>query len=513
MTAEPGIRLKSLWVIIALEVVALIAIWWIMDASSRQVRVMMSMVSGLVFMLAVLIWVLFLAGLRGKGRLWGLLCWLTLPLLAVAVFEIRDVSGDVVPLIDFRWAPHAEDTLGSLPATGNHVAEDVSLIPVFPRFLGPNGNGMVDGPLLADDWDASPPQEVWRRDIGAAWSSFAIVGDLAITQEQRGDEELVSCYRLDTGEPVWAAGIATRYETTLGGTGPRATPSVDGERVYATGANGHVLCLNVLSGDIVWQRHLIDDFGGNMPQWGYASSPLVHDDLVIIAPGNENGALLVALDKLSGTEVWRAGADKPGYGTPRVMDLAGTPQILTLNASSVTAVAPDSGTLLWQMEWASGAPNVADPVRLDDQRVLVSSGYGFGVKLFDVQTKGDTYTATVEYHTPRLKAKFANFIVYEGYVYGLDDGIMVCMNPEDGSRVWKRGRYGHGQILLVGDRILLQSEQGELCLIQPTPDKHVELARIEVLDGKAWNTMAIAGNRLLMRNHRQAVALDLPLRP
>lgn len=409
--------------------------------------------------------------------------------------------------------------LGEAPADAAVATESVLVESVsqatpdtnFAGFLGSRRDGEVRGIHLARDWSAQPPRVLWRQPIGPAWSGFAIVDGRAFTQEQRGDKEAVSAYDLETGALVWQHSYPARYETTLGGIGPRATPSVGGGRVFARGALGRLVALDQNSGRLLWARDFGPDHGGGSLEWGQSGSPLLVNDRVIVNVGGNNGYSVVAYDAATGDVIWHGGDDPLSYSSVITAELSGQAQVISFNGNSVTAFALVDGTALWRIPFVGGQPNVAAPVPLPGDRLLVSAGYGVGSKLLQLQQIGDTFEVSWIWETPRLKSKFANIVTYQGSVYGLDDGTLVCLDPETGERRWKAGRYGHGQLLLVEDLLLVQTEKGAVVLIEPNPTELRELGRFEALSGKAWNPPALAGSTLLVRNDREMVAYQLPL--
>ena len=230
-----------------------------------------------------------------------------------------------------------------------------------------------------------------------------------------------------------------------------------------------------------------------------------------MSAGGPNGRSLVAYDAASGQPVWAGGKDRASYSSPRLFEVAGRPQVVVFNARSLAGHDPETGALLWEQEWAFG-PNVAPPVLLPGDRILVSIGYGVGSKVYHIAPGPDaSLESRLEWESTRLKSKFANLVVYEGYVYGLDDGVMVCLDPATGERRWKGGRYGHGQLLLVEDLLLVQAEEGEIVLLEPSPDAPRELTRFTALEGKTWNPPALAGALLVVRNEREAAVYELPV--
>jgi outer membrane protein assembly factor BamB len=435
--------------------------------------------------------------------------------------RVDETSGDVVPKLVWRWTPKHDvalageftDLVGGTADLTTTTADD------SPQFLGRDRSAVVDGPQLARDWASTPPRELWRRPIGAAWSSFAIVGNYAVTQEQRGDNELVVCYELDTGKPVWYHADKGRFDEVLAGAGPRSTPTVADGRVYAMGALGLLNCLDGATGKVLWSHDVPVENGADTPelkpQWGKSCSPLIVDDAVVVSAGGPDGHSLVAYHKVTGDLLWHAGDDPSSYSSPHLATLAGRRQIVSINRSSVTGHDPQDGQILWRYEWPLVNPKCAEPLITGDDTVLVSAGYGLGSALLRI-TPGEEGEFAVEQvwndrNVRNLKSKFANMILRDEFVYALDDGILSCIEAGTGKRRWKGGRYGHGQLLMVGDLLLVQAESGELALVEPVPTSFVELGRITPLTAKTWNNPAIAGRKLLVRNHEEAVCYELPL--
>ena len=405
----------------------------------------------------------------------------------------------------------------------------------YPGFLGGGYWAEVKGVRLEADWHAHPPVEVWRREIGAGWSGFAISGNYAITQEQRGDCEWVSCYRLDTGAPVWARSDATRFDPAsftggLGGVGPRATPTIHSGRAFTQSAKGYVNCFDMRTGSLLWARDVRSDTASDIVTWGKAGSPLVVDDMVIISVGApEDKALretyrssLVAYD-FNGNVRWTTGNRQTSYATPIVATLAGERQIICINEGWVTAHRVVDGTMLWEHPWSGdtdGNPNCTQPIPLAGDRLFLSKGYGVGASLLHIERdQAGTLKAQTVWDppiAPVMKTKFANVVIRDGFIYGLDNTLLECIKIETGTVQWKKRRrpdFGHGQILLVGDAILVLSETGELALVEVNPTKYVELSSIQALDpeGVTWNTLAFSAPYLLVRNASEAACYRLPL--
>lgn len=457
---------------------------------------------------AVLLWWLILSRARWRHRWIGLLGVAILLGGFGALFRIRGVSGDLVPILEPRWKA------GTGPATPSAVAVPTSTRTApaneedFPQFLGPARNGIVRGPRLATGWSSNPPALLWRQPIGPAWSGFVIGGSRAFTQEQHGLEEQVTCYDLTHGKLLWTHSDEDRYANTISGEGPRATPTLSGNRIYALGANGRLNCLDAGTGNRLWTKSLTNEAVCTVPEWGFSGSPWVNDDRVVVSAGGSQGHSLMAFHARSGETLWAAGNSSAGYGSPFPATLSGIPQVLILNHQSLAAHNPRTGAVNWEVPFGTGFPLVANPIVVADDSVVVTAGYNVGAQRLQVGTGSNAPVSL--WNSKKLKAKFSNPIAKDGFIYGLDDGILVCIDVRDGSQQWKEGRYGHGQGLLAGDLLILMSETGDLILLKPTPDGPNELGRLSVFHSKTWNPIALSGNRLLIRNDQEAAALLLP---
>jgi outer membrane protein assembly factor BamB len=451
-------------------------------------------------------------------------------LAAIGLFRIERVSGDLVPELRLRWMP-SRDRL--LPAVAGTRAAAGSWEPTphdYPRFLGPTGSAGLDGPRLDPEWDTRPPRLLWRKPIGAGWSGFAVCGDQAVTLEQRGDEEVVSCRSVTTGEPVWAVAVRSRHETVLGGIGPRSTPTIRDGVVFTTGATGWLHAIDGASGRVLWKKNILTDLGidpaahAKAVAWGRAGSPLVTDSLVIVpgggplfepGPGGATAVSLVAYDRATGERRWTAGGEQISYVTPELATIAGGNVVLTVNESRVVGYDPADGRERFGFEWPGHSDSDATCSQaqvFDDGRIFVSKGYGIGAAVFASPPAVNPPAFTsVWRQTGLLKTKFTNATIHDGHAYGLSDGILECVQLADGRRRWKKGRYGQGQVLRVGGALLVQAESGEVVLVECTPERHLERARLEALDGQTWNTLALSGDRLLVRNADQAACFVLPV--
>ena len=505
-----------------------LALIWSTGSENQANRVLTILSATTLTSILLVTWMLFFSRLAKRTRLLIFGGLVGAALLFSVSFRFSQFSGNMVPIYEWRWAKHTLPTAdGQAPKpTGETAAHPLAKLS-FPQFLGPSRDCKIPGPSLATDWSAEPPEKLWRQPIGAAWSGFAIAAQRAVTQEQRDENEAVVCYNVQTGSVLWLHTDSGQYKTAIAGEGPRATPTIHDGRVYTLGATGVFNCLELATGKPVWQRHIAIDAGLDLDspvdqsglssnrnkakEWGYASSPLIVDDKVVVSAGGENGKSLFAYDTAGGEPVWSSGNSRAGYSSARLAKLHGETQILIFNQNGLSAHSPQNGSVAWEFDWSAPFPHVSMPVTLPGNRILLSLGYGKGSKLLQVDFSGGIFSAKELWRSNRMKAKFTNLIFHDDHFYGLDDGIFACIDAQRGRRKWKDGRYGHGQILLRDAHILVMAENGDVVLLEANPEKQVELTKFAALDGKTWNPPALAGDYLLVRNHREAACYKLPL--
>jgi outer membrane protein assembly factor BamB len=446
--------------------------------------------------------------------------------------------------ITWRWTPSAEERLlakgeetSPEPATKPSVAaaptspedgaaagrnaESATVLPSplpraaraeWPGFRGPNRDSAIDGVRVNTDWTTSPPVQLWRRQVGPGWSSFAVTGDVLYTQEQRGESEEVAAYRVSTGRPIWRHRDPVRFWESNGGAGPRATPTINHNRVYTFGATGILNALDADTGARVWSRNVATDAEKTVPMWGFASSPLVIGDLVVVAASGR----LAAYDAATGKRRW-LGPPRPGsYSSPHLFTADGVQQILLLSAAGVTSVSPEDGALLWEQEWDGGGTTIVQPALTGDGDLLINAiatSGGLGLRRLNVTHGSNGWNVSERWTSTGLKPYFNDFVVHKGHAFGFDGNILACIDLSDGHRKWKGGRYGNGQLILLAaeDLLLVLSEDGELALVKATPDQFTEVARFKAIEGKTWNHPVLVRDTLLVRNGEEMAAFKLAL--
>jgi outer membrane protein assembly factor BamB len=453
------------------------------------------------------------------------------------------VGGETMFQLRWRWTPTAEERLlaeatdvpaapiaPSAPPAAPPTAEvpgepaaarsedeaaastPASPAPVrtaeWPGFRGPDRNSIVRGVRINTDWAASPPVELWRRPIGPGWSSFAVDGDRIYTQEQRGDDEIVACYSLATGKPVWMHKDSTRFWESNAGPGPRGTPTLVNGRVYALGATGILNALDARTGAVVWSRNAASETKVETPMWGFSSSPLVTGDLVIVAIAGT----LAGYDLARGKPRWVGPKHAFSYSSPHLVTISDVAQVLLLSPPGVVSIAPSDGTLLWEHAFEGGG--IVQPTVTPEGDVLISNlagTGGSGVRRLAVARGSDGWTVQERWTSNGLKPYFNDYVVHNGSAYGFDGSILASIDLADGKRRWKGGRYGAGQLILLAeqDLLLVVTEEGELALVAATPDKFTEVARAPAIEGKTWNHPVLVGDVLLVRNGEEMAAFRL----
>ena len=497
---------------------------------------------------ALVVWAVASRGLGDGPRRATMVATILLACGGWALLRTNGISGDAVSDFAWRWAETAEERLLQVQASEKPVvvalplaapvakapaaepvvvakAVDRATTPVvlpppaapaaakipgadWPGFRGPNRDGVLPGVRIETNWAASPPVQMWRQPIGPGWSSFAVQGDMFYTQEQRGEDEIVACYHVSTGKLLWRHSDAARFWESNAGAGPRATPTLSNGRVYTFGGTGIVNALDARDGAVVWSRNAASDTGMKVPGWGFASSPLVVGDLVIVAAAGK----MVAYNLATGEPRWLGPGGGQEYSSPHPVTIGGVPQILLLSGAGVTSVTTSDGKQIWQHPLPPGV-RIVQPALTAEGDVLISEGGGSNLHRIAVKQGPAGWAVEERWSSAGLKPYFSDLVVHDGHAFGFDGSILSCIDLKDGKRAWKGGRYGHGQVVLLSDQdlLLVLSEEGELALVKAAAGQFTELARFPGIEGKTWNHPVLAGDVLLVRNSEEMAAFRLTL--
>lgn len=470
---------------------------------------------------------LFLGGLAlAVGRGWGVSKRMLLTGVAVVLafswiplVRVDGFDGSYWPEFAWRWTPTKESLLSSAEpaaAAPEIAAEIVVSEGDWAEFRGPNRDSRVRGVSIATDWGTQGPREVWKVNVGPSWSSMSVAGGRLYTQEQRGEEELVTCYDAASGELLWKHADQSRFEETVAGPGPRATPTVDSGRVFALGAKGVLNCLDAGTGAPVWRHDLMEELGAPLPQWGFSSSPLVIDNAVIVYADGKEGHGLVAYEAETGKLRWKLDDSGMNYASAQKGWVGGKQVVLFGGNQGLRAIDPRDARVLWTAKPSgySMAPMV-QPQALSETGWAFALGDGVGMAMLDVAAApGSDSAPTINevWTTSKLRPAFNDFVQHDGHLYGFNQNLFACLDAATGQLQWKRGRYGFGQVIALEDQglLIVLSETGEVVLLAADPQEHRELARYQAIEGKTWNHPAIAQGLLYVRNGSEMACLELP---
>jgi outer membrane protein assembly factor BamB len=516
---SPPRSLWAFWILVGGLIFLIRNVWDMGDSGFTNI---LTMLLTILAVLVGILWFVFRSAHPARVRYGTLAAVIGLLVVANYTVEVRGWSGAMVPMLGFKGGAAAVGGVG-----GDGAAAGIDVVSTTPYdfsgYLGSNRDLRIANVELARDW-STPPEQLWKQPIGAGWGGFAVVNGYAATLEERDGVELVTMYDVNSGQLMWAHEIGGSFEHVLGGRGPRSTPLIHDGVVYAMGVRGRLVALDGATGSVVWERDVLADYGVTLEEentqvaYGRPTSPLVVGDRLIVPVGGSlaRRVSVVAYDRLHGEVLWEGGNRQVSMASPALATLAGRSQLLIVNQDWVSGQDPETGAVLWEFEWpgtTAGDSNVSQAVAVPPDGVFISKGYGSGAALYRLVPEGDAFATELVWHNPGvLRTKITNVAMRDGYAYGLSEGILECVNVATGERAWKAGRYRHGQILLVGDVLLVLGEDGELTMVEATPDERNKvLGSFEAIDGHTWNTFALYGDIVVVRNGQEAAAYRLPL--
>lgn len=399
--------------------------------------------------------------------------------------------------------------------------------PDWPAYRGRHADGISTEKLVTATFPASGPRAVWKVPASAGFSSLTVAGGRAYTLVARDLEgakrETVVALDATTGKELWAhpLGVA-KYDgggdsgtkENGGGDGPRSTPTIDGDRVYALDSRLLLVCLEAATGREVWRRDILAEHAGRLIAWQNSASPVVEGSLVFMAGGGEGQALL-GLDKQTGKTVWKGEDDKMTHATPVVATLLGQRQVIFFTQSGLVAVKPENGQVLWRQAYPFKVSTAASPVVAGDI-VYCSAGYGVGGGAYRISKEGGTFKSTQLWRTPgKTESHWSTPVYHDGHLYGIfgtkiyGAAPLRCIELATGVEKWSHDGFGPGNVTFVDGHLLVLGDAGQLVIVEATPEAYRESARARILAGKCWSTPTYTGGRVYARSTQEAVCLDL----
>jgi outer membrane protein assembly factor BamB len=378
----------------------------------------------------------------------------------------------------------------------------------WPQFRGAEQNGISAETGLLHEWPDGGPARLWTAKLGNGYSGITVVDKRIYTMFGRGGKTWVGCFDADSGDEIWTVPAGSEWKDRQGD-GPRSTPTVEGDVVYALTANGKLYALKTADGEVRWERDLVKDYEAEIPKWGMSGSPVIVGNLLLLEVGGPE-VLMAAFDKNSGEEVWRSRTGKAGYSTPYLITTDGVRQAVFFTAEKLYSVAPDTGKVYWQKPWkTSWDVNAAMPIFIEPNRLFVSSGYDTGAALLKIA--GDARSMSVEevWVNREMKNQFSSSIYHEGHIYGFDNKNLKCIDAETGEMKWRQRDLGHGSLMLADGHLIVLGDKGQLVLVEATPAAYREKGRVQLFSGKTWTVPTLSNGILFARDESEMIALKV----
>ena len=382
----------------------------------------------------------------------------------------------------------------------------------WPQWRGPERNGVSRETGLLREWPQSGPAVVWSASqLGAGYGSVAVAGSRVFVQGMKNRQSVVTSLDRAAGKAAWSVALGSAQENDRG-SGPRSTPTVDGDRVYVLTETGDLVCLLVADGKVVWRRNILREFNGRNISWLISESPLIDGDRIIVSPGGRNAGM-VALDKMTGTTVWvsKELSDEAGYASPVVADVQGVRTILTLTGNAGIGVRATDGKVMWRYgNVANNTANITTPV-YSNGKVFFTSAYGTGGALLGLRATGQDVSAQEIYFTRNMQNHHGGVVLVDGYLYGFNNSILTCLEFETGKVMWRDRSVGKGSVAYADGRLYVLSEDNVVGLVEASPTGYRETGRFSIADQgwPSWAHPAISGGRLYLRNQNVLASYEL----
>ncbi len=382
----------------------------------------------------------------------------------------------------------------------------------WPQWLGPNRDGISAVTGLRKSWPESGAKVVWRQKLGEGYSGISISQGRLFTLFSQGDEEFIVCLDAASGKEIWRVRSDSTYKDT-NGNGPRSTPTIHNDRVYALGGRGKLYALRAKDGHKIWLRDLMVEFKSPGPSdtggGGYGTSPLIEKELLLVEAGGP-GHAFIAFDKNNGQVKWQAESDSAAFSSPVAITVNGIRQIVFFSGDGVVSLAPKDGRVYWRQPWkTSYNVNAATPLFIPPDRIFISSGYEVGATLLKIKIQGSAITIEEIWKRKDIQNIFSTSIRRGDYLYGFDKGTLKCIAFASGEEKWKQRGFGHGSLLLADGHLIILGDKGRLALVEATPEAYREKTGAQIMEGRCITVPALAGGKLFMRNTQEIVCVDL----
>jgi outer membrane protein assembly factor BamB len=379
----------------------------------------------------------------------------------------------------------------------------------WPQWRGPRQDGISHETGLLDKWPEKGPAELWRVPLGNGYSGVSVVGDRAYTLLGSAEGEFAAAFSTADGKPLWRTHLSNLLKNDSYGDGPRATPAIDGGRVYVLSGKGALRCLDAADGHSLWGCELLEKFGGKEPEYGFAASPVVMGEMLVVVAGGSKGKNLAAFNKSSGEVLWTALDDRIGYSTPSLVTIEGGSQIIVLTGQALVSVSPKDGKENWRTEWITELDaNVATPI-ISKNRLFMSSGYSTGCALFEISVKDGKPAATKLWANKEMKNYFSTSVLVDGYLYGFNNNKLTCLDFAAGKSKWNKGGFNRGSLIAADGKLIVFGEQGSLALVEISPKSYKELSQFKLCDERTWTVPTLSGGRLFVRDGKDLVCLKV----
>jgi len=362
----------------------------------------------------------------------------------------------------------------------------------WPRWRGPDANGISKETGWSAQWPAGGPKQLWKAKVGIGFASFSVSKGRVHTLGNARDTDTVFCFDANAGTVAWKYSYASKLDPKYYEGGPSATPTVDGDRVYTFSKRGLLQCLEAARGTVIWSKNLMAELKAEMPTWGFAGSVLIEGDLALVNAGSAGAAL----DKMTGKVIWFSGTGASGYATPVPFE-AGSEHAAALAArQDVLAVRVKDGREIWRFPWRTDNDvNAADPI-ISGNRVFISSGYNRGAGVFDVASP----PPKVVWENKNMRNHFNSSVLWKSHIYGVDENQLRCLVFDTGEIKWSEKSVGKGSLMMADGKLIVLSERGELMVADATPAAFKPISRAQVLGGKCWTTPVLANGKIYCRN-------------